>query len=473
MKTQVKNQLRVKLYIMILPLVIMVVTISGYLSTIESRSALIQLANRHLTFKAEQLRDFIYSEWGIVEKLQLSGNPEYRSAAETSFRSYSYSLLREKSEQILIFDHEGLLLSRIGIASSIVTTEDERTEIPSVVPRAGWFASKLFGEDRVGVSFEFAPFGWIVAVTENQSQFFSASTNIIYTHMAILFFSILIVGFFTGVYVRTIIGPVERLAETVESITQTGDLSRRVQMEYRDEIGKLAYQTNNMLEFLQLQQTNLEKSSKAEIKAHETAVQREKETLMILGKLSDFRDETTGAHLSRIGSLSVLLAGLLGHTDEQKDLILNSSPLHDVGKIEIHDSILKKPDKLTTEEFEIIKNHTIIGYQLLKNSQSKYLLEGAIIAYTHHERWDGNGYPRGLSGEDIPLSGRIVSIVDVFDALVSKRPYKDAWSIEAACDYIVSQGGTQFDPVLADIFGKNLPLFCTPNARSNKSDHLN
>ena len=140
---------------------------------------------------------------------------------------------------------------------------------------------------------------------------------------------------------------------------------------------------------------------------------------------------------------------------------MNGSRLHDIGKIAIPDSILLKPAALTPEEFETIKAHTVLGYDLLKGSRSEILAEGAIIALTHHERWDGTGYPRGLAGDEIPVAGRIVSIVDVFDALISERPYKRAWTSERALSYISEKRGTQFDPALVDIFVGNFELFAT------------
>ena len=139
--------------------------------------------------------------------------------------------------------------------------------------------------------------------------------------------------------------------------------------------------------------------------------------------------------------------------------MLHSSALHDIGKIGISDAILHKPGKLSPEEFEEVKLHTGIGYELLRNSKSIFLVAGASIALYHHENWDGSGYPQGLAGEAIPLNSRIVSIVDVFDALVSDRPYKQAWTQEAALEFLTSQRGLKFDPQLVDLFIGNFSLF--------------
>jgi two-component system, response regulator RpfG len=179
---------------------------------------------------------------------------------------------------------------------------------------------------------------------------------------------------------------------------------------------------------------------------------REQETLMRLAKAGEYRDEDTGNHIIRIARYSRLIARGLGLPQEQCDLISQSAPMHDIGKIGIPDSILLKPGRLTTEEFEIMKHHTQLGYEILKNSSSKYIQAGAVIALNHHERFNGEGYPNGLSGSDIPLEARIVAIADVFDALLSDRPYKKSWPFEKGINYISEQKGRHFDPQCADAF---------------------
>ena len=136
--------------------------------------------------------------------------------------------------------------------------------------------------------------------------------------------------------------------------------------------------------------------------------------------------------------------------------MFKSAPLHDIGKLGIPDSVLLKPDKLDPEEVKTMQSHTTIGYNILTNSHSKYLKAGAVIALSHHEKFDGSGYPRGLTGEDIPIFGRIVSIADVFDALASKRPYKPARSFEKSIEYILKESGKHFYPSLVDLFQDNI-----------------
>ncbi|MES9941575.1 MAG: HD domain-containing phosphohydrolase [Candidatus Thiodiazotropha sp. 6PLUC2] len=179
---------------------------------------------------------------------------------------------------------------------------------------------------------------------------------------------------------------------------------------------------------------------------------REQETLMRLAKAGEYRDEDTGNHILRISRYSLLIAKKLDLSQERCDLIAQSSPMHDIGKIGIPDAILLKPGKLTPDEFKTMQQHTLLGYEILKNSLSKYIQIGAVIALNHHEKYNGQGYPNQLSGDEIPLEARIVAVADVFDALVSDRPYKKSWSIDKAIDYISQERGNHFDPDCTDAF---------------------
>lgn len=187
-------------------------------------------------------------------------------------------------------------------------------------------------------------------------------------------------------------------------------------------------------------------------KATSRLKESEYETLETLGKSAEYKDPETNAHTKRVAYYSKLLAKSYGLDENLQDIIFYASPLHDLGKIGITDAILLKPGKLDDQEFEIMKKHTNIGYEILKNSKSKYLKAGAVIANTHHEKYDGTGYPNGLKGENIPILGRITAIADVFDALTSKRPYKKAWEIKDAFDFLIKEKGRHFDPKIVDMF---------------------
>ncbi|MHB1245915.1 MAG: HD domain-containing phosphohydrolase [Sulfuriferula sp.] len=182
--------------------------------------------------------------------------------------------------------------------------------------------------------------------------------------------------------------------------------------------------------------------------ATEEIHRREKETLMRLARAGEYRDTDTARHLLRMSRYSRILAEAFGLSEEEAELIELAAPLHDIGKIGIPDSILRKNGPLSEEECAIMRQHPVIGHDILENSPSKYLRLGGEIALAHHERYDGSGYPYGISGLEIPLSARIVAIADVLDALTSVRPYKAAWSIESAMQYILTQSGRHFDPEL-------------------------
>ena len=180
--------------------------------------------------------------------------------------------------------------------------------------------------------------------------------------------------------------------------------------------------------------------------------EREREAVFRLARAAEFRDPETGAHIQRMAHYSRLIAAGIGLDEKQQDLILEAAPMHDVGKLGTPDLILLKPGRLTPEEFAVMQQHAAIGWEILRDSAAPTLQVAAEIAYTHHEKFDGSGYPRGLAGEDIPLFGRIVAIADVFDALTSARPYKPAWDFDKACTFIAGQRGSHFDPHCADAF---------------------
>ncbi len=186
--------------------------------------------------------------------------------------------------------------------------------------------------------------------------------------------------------------------------------------------------------------------------ATQQVVAREQETLLRLAKAGEYRDEDTGYHVVRMARYSREIAEELGLSARECDEIEYAAPMHDIGKIGVPDNVLLKPGKFELDEWQVMQLHTLIGHGILSNSQSRYIQTGSVIALNHHERFDGTGYPNGLAGRDIPLIARIVSVADVYDALVSVRPYKQAWSINEAQDYLKEHRGTQFDPSCVDAF---------------------
>ena len=183
-----------------------------------------------------------------------------------------------------------------------------------------------------------------------------------------------------------------------------------------------------------------------------TVSKRERETIVRLSRAAEYRDWETGQHILRIGEYTRIIAGALDLPAETCEEFGLAAPMHDVGKIGIPDYILRKPDRLDPEEFLLMQRHTVIGHEILSESSSRLLQLGAEIALSHHEKFDGSGYPNRLKGEEIPLCGRVVAIADVFDAVVSRRPYKNAWPLVDSRSFIEQGSGKHFDPKCVDAF---------------------
>ena len=203
---------------------------------------------------------------------------------------------------------------------------------------------------------------------------------------------------------------------------------------------------------------------KVRVKTHLSLVQADEllnsrlQVVQRLGKAAEYKDNETGMHVMRMSHFAKELALAYGLTAQQAEILLHAAPMHDIGKIGIADSIMLKPGKLTDEEFSTMKKHPEIGAEIIGDCGDSLLLQVAkSVSLTHHEKWDGTGYPRGLAGEDIPIEGRICAIADVFDALTSKRPYKEAWTIDETVDFLKSQKGKHFEPKLVDLMIEILP----------------
>lgn len=220
---------------------------------------------------------------------------------------------------------------------------------------------------------------------------------------------------------------------------------------------EVLFRVKNLLEtrllYLQIQHHSqvLEERVRQRTRALEAA---RLEILERLALAAEYRDDATGKHIRRVGRVSALIARELGLPPSSVKLIERAAPLHDIGKVAIPDRILLKPGRLTPEEFEVVKAHTVIGARILSGSRFDILQLAEQIALSHHERWDGKGYPHGLSRDRIPLPGRIVAVADVFDALTHVRPYKPAWPWQEAVAEIEAQRGQQFDPQVVDAFLK-------------------
>ncbi len=190
--------------------------------------------------------------------------------------------------------------------------------------------------------------------------------------------------------------------------------------------------------------------------ATEGLKQNEHEALKMLALAAEYKEHESGGHILRVSHYCKLLAKATGLNEKIQDVIFHASALHDLGKVGVSQNILCKPKTLEEDEVELMKHHARLGYDLLKYAKSEYLKAGAVISYSHHERFDGSGYPIGLSGDTIPLPGRIVAIADAFDAMTTKRAYKEQVSIEDACTVLKEEKGKHFDPDLVDLFLQNM-----------------
>lgn len=198
---------------------------------------------------------------------------------------------------------------------------------------------------------------------------------------------------------------------------------------------------------------NLEKQVEQRTQALRKSVEGLLYSLAVAGEL---KDNETGQHVLRVGKYARILANGYGLPIELVNMIEQAAPLHDIGKIGIPDNILLKPEKLDYDERKVMNKHTLFGYNLIGDNDSALIQMAQSIAYSHHERWDGKGYPSALKGESIPIEGRITAIADVFDALTTHRPYKQPWPIDQAVSYITEEAGQAFDPALIDVFQNNL-----------------
>jgi putative two-component system response regulator len=220
---------------------------------------------------------------------------------------------------------------------------------------------------------------------------------------------------------------------------------RRLEIENREHREVLEQAVANRTAALSDAVSRLQRSEQ-ELRTHQ------EETVRRLSSMAELRDLETGRHLERMSSYCALIAERFGFSHERVELMRVASPMHDVGKIGIPDNILLKPATLTPEELQIMQQHTVIGYQILSGSEAELLTLAATLAWTHHERFDGTGYPRGVAGDEIPIEGRIAAVADVFDALTTDRIYRPAFEVEQAIEMMRAQRGTHFDPDVLDCF---------------------
>ena len=288
-------------------------------------------------------------------------------------------------------------------------------------------------------------------VRQSAAQAAAGSTRR-YAIVGLAVLTLLIAGFALALR-RGIARPLARLRDGAERLAfgHHGVRMPRSALRELDDLGNsfdaMADSLTAGREALQDQNQTLE--VRVQARTHDLEVARV-EILSRLARAAEFRDNATHEHTDRVARTARILGRTLGLTIDDADLLALAAPLHDIGKIGIPDTVLLKPGKLTSDEFAVMKTHAQLGADMLAGSDSPVLQMGAEIALNHHERWDGTGYPRGLDGDQIPLAARIVSVADVFDALIQERPYKPPWSLQHALQEITDQSGRQFDPRVVD-----------------------
>jgi len=446
--------LQTKLLLLIFPILISSLFISDIISRKIFYNSMTLSGQKFALYKADQLEKYSSGQWQILVQNEFFDRDIYWNAAKDSISSYLEDLISSEDEIIFSIDKKGNVAISSGLTelspveqNSLSGYFSEQTE--------GWIEVYLSGEVWIGHSFYFSPFQWQYFLLEREASFYSEIDRITFIENTIILILSLIAVLLVLIFVHYLLRPLKRVTTGIRYISNSRKFDRKVDVEFPDEIGELAHEFNIMTSSMDQMYERLRDVALSEAMARKEVTIREMETLETLSSAAEYKDPETGAHTQRVGEYARMVGRLLGGDDDSLNILRYAAPLHDIGKIGIGDRILLKPGKLDEDEFTIMKTHAEIGYNILKNSRSKYLREGADIAYSHHERFNGGGYPRGLSGEDIPLGGRIVCVVDVFDALVSLRPYKQPWSFDKAAQLLLSEKGKQFDPEIVDLFLKN------------------
>jgi response regulator RpfG family c-di-GMP phosphodiesterase len=455
---QQRYSLRVKILIVALSILVTAASTVWVLSVISYRTGISRSNARLQAYKADQFLDFIDSQLELLEYLDLAGDPEYNRLAENSMRRFAYGMLRSPAELVLLVRSSGeLVFDTLERADADTTAETVDAELAELVEEifatgGGWFTiayadSEYLGEAvRVGET----DLGFFIGLARH--EFYREQRQLTLQNIVALIVLTTGGGIAIAVVLRRLLQPLSDVTAAMREVALTKDFTRNLAIRDSDEIGILAAEFNQMTNELGAAYERLKIVANEEARLRAEVTDREYETLEVMGRATEYKDPETGRHIVRVGIYASLIAAQLGEDEEQQDLIRHAAPLHDVGKLGIPDAILLKPTGLDADEFRVMTEHTRIAHAILKDSQSKYLRTGAVIALTHHEHWDGSGYPNGIAGEEIPLVGRIVGLVDTFDALISRRPYKEPWMVHDVLEEIERLRGTQFDPAVVDAF---------------------
>ena len=357
--------------------------------------------------------------------------------------SYRLSALK-KIDGLILFDTQKNPIFKYG---NIEELERKQTNILN--------AKTIFTDTNLliknNLEAENYTFGYTL-ININLSQYKEKHKEITTTILLIFPFT-LILGLIISIFLsKNYTRPFSRLLEAMKKSDPTKNRITIVQTSAKNEIRELFNEFN-----MQMEQIN--NSSKEIRLLNEEIEDTQKEVVFTMGAIGESRSKETGNHVKRVAQYSKLLALYYGLSEEEAELLKQASPMHDIGKVAIPDAILNKPGRFDEEERRVMDTHAKLGYEMLKNSHRPLLQLAATVAYEHHEKWDGSGYPRKLQGEDIHIAGRITAVADVFDALGSDRVYKKAWDDERIFNLFKEERGKHFDPKLIDIFFDNLDEF--------------
>ncbi|MFW5690138.1 MAG: HD domain-containing phosphohydrolase [Spirochaetota bacterium] len=442
--------LRAKLTIVAIAILLASASTVWVLSVVSYRSGMSRVGARLQSYKATQLEEFVLTQLELIEYLAIEGDEQYRRLTVDSVRAFAFGLMSSPAELVAAVDRDGEI--------AFITSGDESRvgahSLASTLWKDGpsWVEVSIDGERYMGERFTVPGAELAFYVATSRTEFFREQERLTIHNTVALGLLAVIGGIAMTALIRSMLQPLSDVAGAMREVAVTKDFSRRAVVRHPDEIGLLAIEFNRMTGELGTAYTRVKEIAEREQRLRTEVTARERETLEVMGRATEYKDPETSRHIVRVGTYASIIARAMGLSEEDQDLIRNAAPLHDVGKLGIPDSILLKPGPLTPEEYRRMEEHTLIAYEILRESQSKYLQAGAVIALSHHEHYNGGGYPHGTRGEEIPIFGRIVGLADVFDALISRRPYKEPWQLERAIEEIEAERGARFDPAVVDAF---------------------
>lgn len=367
-------------------------------------------------------------------------NPTTDVLADITFRLSAF----KKIDGLILVDTENKPIFTYGDSKSIINSKDLLIKEEIILTDENIFIKEKLEAEN----YTFAH----ALININLSSYQQKNKEITKTILLIFPFTLLL-GIIISIFVsKSYTLPFSRLLAAMKASDPTKDKITIVQTSAKNEIRELFDEFN-----MQMEQIN--NSSKEVRLLNEEIEDTQREVVFTMGAIGESRSKETGNHVKRVAQYSKLLALFYGLSENDADMLKQASPMHDIGKVAIPDAVLNKPGRFTQEERLIMDTHAQLGYDMLKNSHRELLQLAATVAYEHHEKWDGTGYPQGLKGEEIHIAGRITALADVFDALGSERVYKKAWDDERIFDLFKEQRALHFDPRLIDIFFDNLDEF--------------